>query len=368
MITVSIDVEETIMNEKQLSLSEEELTSLLNGLDDDIQVPLEVSSAWRSAVREEEKRMKRRGAIRMISSVAAAIVVILGATILMRGSGLMSARNSVEGMMPSEPARLYYTADNDAADTYLTVGYDSSVDTEESAVLGIMEDRALETIETTASTKASGTEAPAKTVMRTEANAVINTENVDSACDKVEQLVGEANGYVEWRSRILGGSDDISYRVNVPVAVAEDFGRKLLDAYPDASYTVTVRDESKLYADATERLNSLNLLADRTNELILTASEEELTGLYEKLSAIYDEMDELRAGIPDSENEYAEVNIIIHKLSKLSVSQKVGNAFENLKDGFMTDLGATVIILLPAAAIIVLLTAIFMRLKRKNGR
>ena len=356
------------MIEKQVKLSEEELSSLLNGFDDDIQVPLEVSSAWRSAVREEEKRMKRSRVIKMLTSVAAAVVVILGTTVLMRGSGLMDARTMNEVSVTSEPARLYYAVDNAATDTYLTVGYDSSIETEESAVFGIMEDRETEAIEAPAAAKASKAEAPVQPILRTGANAVIDTEDVDSTCEKVELLTHDAGGYVEQKVSILGGSEDVSYQMSVPVAAVEDFGKKLLDAYPDASFTVTVRDESKLYADATERLNSLTMLADRTNELILTAGESELTGLYEKLSAIYDEMDALRAGIPERDSEYAEVTIFIHKINKLSVGDKVGNVLANLRNGFLTDLGGTFIILLPAAAIIVLLTAIFMRMKRKNGR
>lgn len=356
------------MNEKQVNISEEELTSLLNGLDDDIQVPLDVSSAWRTAVRAEEKRMKQRRLVGMLSSVAAAIVVILGATILMRGSGLMGARNAVESKMPSEPVRMYFTADNAMADTYMTVGYDSSDENEESAVYGIMEDAVLTVSEMPAAARSSGAEAPMQPVLHTVANASINTEDVDSACEKVEQITFIEGGYVEQKIRILGGSEDITYYVNIPVSCIENFGNALLNAYPDASFTVTVRDESKLYSDATERLNSLTLLADRTNELILTANESELTSLYEKLSAIYDEMDELRAGIPERDSEYAEVTICIQKLMKPGVGEKVGNIFANIKDGFMTDLGATLIVLLPAVAIIVLLTAILMRMKRKNGR
>ena len=57
------------------------LRDTLNGIDDDIVVPLEAQAAWRKAVRAEAKQKNVRKWTRGLYVVAAALVLVLGCTL-----------------------------------------------------------------------------------------------------------------------------------------------------------------------------------------------------------------------------------------------------------------------------------------------
>lgn len=348
------------MNAEKVNISEEELTSLLNGLDDDIQVPLDASAAWRTAVRNEEKRTKRNRFVRSISSVAAAVIVLVGVTVLMRAGGYLNNRKT-EYLEDSAPAgRIYYTVSENDIAGYKAVGVDASASIAATASPVIEND-----MEETAEVPVSG-----GNVLYTSAAAEVPTDDVSAAYAAVDELVNCFGGYRKNESKRMSASGEgVDLTVSIPVEALEAFGKELISIYPKASFVISVSDRSELYADGTERLNSLELIAERTNELIVTASGDELNDLYEKLNAVYDEMDALRADIRSAEGtDEADVFIAIVKSGKHTIGNGISNIIGNLKDGFLNDTCATFIVLLPAAIIIALLITIIARQKRNNRR
>lgn len=52
----------------------------IRNMDDNIDVPLKARAAWRNAVREEARKRKTRSVLRIVYGVAAALVLVVGAT------------------------------------------------------------------------------------------------------------------------------------------------------------------------------------------------------------------------------------------------------------------------------------------------
>ena len=71
------------MKEKQtVLLTDEQISALLRGLDDSLEVPLDVSVAWKKAVKQEARRQRWFGHMRWTAEIAAAVVLILGTAFL----------------------------------------------------------------------------------------------------------------------------------------------------------------------------------------------------------------------------------------------------------------------------------------------
>ena len=78
------------------------LRETLNGMDDDIVVPLEAQAAWRKAVRAEAQRKSVRKWTRGLYVVAAALVLALGCTLIMNNDVFSSRRMDASPAEPSE--------------------------------------------------------------------------------------------------------------------------------------------------------------------------------------------------------------------------------------------------------------------------
>ena len=57
-------------------------------MDDDVSVPLEAQAAWRNAVRAEAGKRSRRRVLRVVYGLAAALVVAIGCTAVLRSDAL----------------------------------------------------------------------------------------------------------------------------------------------------------------------------------------------------------------------------------------------------------------------------------------
>lgn len=64
----------------------EQLHNALAHMDEDISVPLEAQAAWRSAVRAEARRRGGRKWLRVAYAAAAALVLVLGGSLMLKGA------------------------------------------------------------------------------------------------------------------------------------------------------------------------------------------------------------------------------------------------------------------------------------------
>ena len=84
-----------------------QLVQMLRGLDDEIVVPLDVQAGWRRAVRKEISAKKRKNWYRVLGTVAAALVVMIGSTFAMRGTDMVAFSNELS---PNETSGNTYVA------------------------------------------------------------------------------------------------------------------------------------------------------------------------------------------------------------------------------------------------------------------
>lgn len=89
------------------------LKDTLAHVDDEIQVPLEAQAAWRRAVRAEAGAKKRRGWMRGAYAVAAALVLVLGASFAMQAGN--TDNNTVTLSLCGNETSGIETSDNAAA-------------------------------------------------------------------------------------------------------------------------------------------------------------------------------------------------------------------------------------------------------------
>ena len=74
--------------------SAELLRDALAHMDDDVSVPLEAQAAWRNAVRAEAGKRSRKRVLRVVYGLAAALVVAIGCTAVLR-SDLLNPQNAM---------------------------------------------------------------------------------------------------------------------------------------------------------------------------------------------------------------------------------------------------------------------------------
>lgn len=202
------------------------LRDALRNIDADTFVPLEAQAAWRSAVKRERARKRKNTWIRSLTAVAAAAVVLVGSITLIGNQ--KNDLNTDGVMLESEAAPI---AVKESADT------DQGTDDEmlKSAPVPVAAEDSVET--TTSLFKADSAEKAAAHMIASDGESTILTEstqnetdyacwkkirveNLDSACNALEQLASEYEGSV---TRENGVDQEITYRVELPGAYLDDF-------------------------------------------------------------------------------------------------------------------------------------------------
>ena len=202
------------------------LRDALRNIDADTFVPLEAQAAWRSAVKRERARKRKNTWIRSLTAVAAAAVVLVGSITLIGNQ--KNDLNTDGVMLESEAAPI---AVKESADTDL--GTENVM--MESAPAPVA---AEDSVETTASLfKEDSAEKAAAHMIASDGESAglaesaqnetnyacwkkIRVENLDSACNALEQLASEYEGSV---TRENGVDQEITYRVELPGAYLDDF-------------------------------------------------------------------------------------------------------------------------------------------------
>lgn len=202
------------------------LRDALRNIDADTFVPLEAQAAWRSAVKRERARKRKNTWIRSLTAVAAAAVVLVGSITLIGNQ--KNDLNTDGVMLESEAAPI---AVKESADTDL--GTENVM--MESAPAPVAAEDSVET--TTSLFKADSAEKAAAHMIASDGESAILTEsapnetdyacwkkirveNLDSACNALEQLASEYEGSV---TRENGVDQEITYRVELPGAYLDDF-------------------------------------------------------------------------------------------------------------------------------------------------
>lgn len=351
-----------------------QLVQMLRGLDDGIVVPLDVQAGWRRAVRKEISARKRKKLYRVFGTVAAALVVMIGSTLALRGTGMdvfsvgtspnetavgtyaaagASAERRIAAKQGDRGETLRMTADTGTSVVLETDGDDQRTGGTVQEDEGTMSRQAAAAPDASAdepvvmmesATAQEETPKPTAPILVYGASREAETENFDQERDTLKALVSEYEGY--FASDLLTQDDGVrclTSEIRVPVEQLDAFVTALDDVGTTPSLESTAEDVATYYYDAGARLETQQAIAARLNQLIPEAQGDELQALNDQLEEAYAAIDELQKLLNryDSDVSYATVHMTLWEKSQFAPEPtKEPTLGERSRSGFQQSLHA----------------------------
>lgn len=300
-----------------------DILGALHDMDRDTQMPLACQAAWRKAVRAECKAKRRTPALRAVTSVAAALVLLISGTFYSRLNTASPMETPTLNPVSSavDPVPMSYTANNGGYRSDLSGGV------QQARSQRIVSDGPVDDNTATVSPEASpeatsdrlqNTAAPEDTVQSNRpmlaysAQLSVVSEDFEADVLNLSDLVQEFEGYDELSSQSgEEGARKLNMVIRVPAGRLDEF----VEAVSNLG-TVTLKerraeDLSSSYYDTESRIESLEAQLSRLNELMQTAQLSDITTLSEQIAQVQEELDTLngqRAGY-DNSLSYARVTV-----------------------------------------------------------
>ena len=299
-----------------------DILGALHDMDRDTQMPLACQAAWRKAVRAECKAKRRTPALRAVTSVAAALVLLISGTFYSRLNTASPMETPTLNPVSSavDPVPMSYTANNGGYRSDLSGGVQQAR-SQRIVSDGPVDDTA--TVSPEASPEATtdrlqNTAAPEDTVQSNRpmlaysAQLSVVSEDFEADVLNLSDLVQEFEGYDELSSQ---SGEEGARRLNMVIRVPAGRLDEFVEAVSNLG-TVTLKerraeDLSSSYYDTESRIESLEAQLSRLNELMQTAQLSDITTLSEQIAQVQEELDTLngqRAGY-DNSLSYARVTV-----------------------------------------------------------
>lgn len=300
-----------------------DILGALHDMDRDTQMPLACQAAWRKAVRAECKAKRRTPALRAVTSVAAALVLLISGTFYSRLNTASPMETPTLNPVSSavDPVPMSYTANNGGYRSDLSGGV------QQARSQRIVSDGPVDDNTATVSPEASpeatsdrlqNTAAPEDTVQSNRpmlaysAQLSVVSEDFEADVMNLSDLVQEFEGYDELSSQ---SGEEGARRLNMVIRVPAGRLDEFVEAVSNLG-TVTLKerraeDLSSSYYDTESRIESLEAQLSRLNELMQTAQLSDITTLSEQIAQVQEELDTLngqRAGY-DNSLSYARVTV-----------------------------------------------------------
>lgn len=382
----------------------ESMTRLLTmcaEMDEGLAVPLEAQAAWRKAVREEAasrgRKVSGKGAVfrRWTGGIAAALVLLVGGTFAYR-----MRDNAVPITLPREPSYVDSTAPNYYAGTRMSTTGTQAVpaqmrmetDGAVSGDTGAIEDAVFIDGEVAAQDQtAAGEEVQSEQVVLRTAERTLESSSFDQSLSYIQNLVTEYQGYFE-QSTVDGqsfeeGGQGRAAELSIRVASEslDDFLTSL-----DAVCTVTYKSESAQdisdrYYDVETRLESYRVQMERLNQLLGSASLEDMLLLEDKRTQVQQEIDSLEGQLKSwsGQAQRSTVYVTLREVEARDQVRSTGNGLgERVKTAFYDSLNwlngflqdAAVVLAIAAPVLVVLIPvlvvvwAIVAGVRHRKGR
>ena len=327
----------------------ESMTRLLTmcaELDEGLAVPLEVQAAWRKAIREEAAsrskgradKGKAKGARirRWAGGIAAALILLVGGTFAYRLGG--EAPPSPQPQMRSTVSKAA-GADYYSGTQLLGAANPAGVRTESDGEVDEALDAQLDA-GTSAGLADQGSNA--QVVLRT-AERTLQSSGFDQSLRSIEDLVGEYEGYFE-QSTVNGQSFDeggegrtADLVARVPTQSLDEF-LAMLDGLGTLTYrSESAEDISDRYYDVETRLNSYRVQLNRLNQLMGTASVEDMLMLEDKRTEVQLEIDSLEGQLKNwsGRAQRSTVYITLQEVEERGQVRPIGDSLgERVKTAF----------------------------------
>lgn len=378
------------------------LSTMCAELDEGLHIPLDAQAAWRRAVRDEAAKKKKRGAVSWVKTagaVAAAVVVLMGGTFMMRNGNFQ--------LSPDEPIQITTSGRNGA----VTADYSKYVEDElqEQPMSGAgnqwenpsfdidgQGSLAPQANAKVAATNDVGQPASDPDAARPErkliksANRDIETSKFESDLQIVrEMIVSDYQGYEEsfsqWGEPLEGKSGGRT--AYIAARIPSDDLDKFLDAM-DEAVTVTGQSEnttdiSAAYRDTATALANKKELRTRTQALIAQAqSVEELIQIEDRLTTLQTEIDQVENTIRGWDNQVSlsAVSITVTEVPDKSAVQpinattwgeRIKQSFSqsiNLFTGFVQDMAVFVALVWPWIVLLILVIIVIRAITKRRRK
>ena len=194
------------------------LRDALAHMDDDVSVPLEAQAAWRKAVRAEAGKRSKKRALRVVYGLAAALVVAIGCTAVLRSDAL-KPQNALTPNAGAQARAVEFTE--------MMVATDGEADAVQATYSLSAEDYA--------------------------AWKKYGVADFDRACQTLEELTAEYSGTA---TTDRGEADrEAMYRIELPAAYMEDFlnAASLLGTELDSELREESGETAVIYIQLTEQ-------------------------------------------------------------------------------------------------------------------
>lgn len=299
-----------------------DILGALHDMDRDTQMPLACQAAWRKAVRAECKAKRRTPALRAVTSVAAALVLLISGTFYSRLNTASPMETPTLNPVSSavDPVPMSYTANNGGYRSDLSRGVQQARG-QRIVSDGPVDDTATVSPEASpeaTSDRLQNTAAPEDTVQSNRpmlaysAQLSVVSEDFEADVLNLSDLVQEFEGYDELSSQ---SGEEGARRLNMVIRVPAGRLDEFVEAVSNLG-TVTLKerraeDLSSSYYDTESRIESLEAQLSRLNELMQTAQLSDITTLSEQIAQVQEELDTLngqRAGY-DNSLSYARVTV-----------------------------------------------------------
>lgn len=299
-----------------------DILGALHDMDRDTQMPLACQAAWRKAVRAECKAKRRTPALRAVTSVAAALVLLISGTFYSRLNTASPMETATLNPVSSavEPMPMSYTANNESYRSDMPGGVQQARG-QRIVSDGPVDDTATVSPEASpeaTSDRLQNTAAPEDTVrsnrpmLAYSAQLSVVSEDFEADVLNLSDLVQEFEGYDELSSQ---SGEEGARRLNMVIRVPADRLDEFVEAVSNLG-TVTLKerraeDLSSSYYDTESRIESLEAQLSRLNELMQTAQLSDITTLSEQIAQVQEELDTLngqRSGY-DNSLSYARVTV-----------------------------------------------------------
>ena len=252
------------------------LVAELNALPSSVSVPLAAQTAWRCAVREEGRpvlRVRISRFSRAVAGVAAALLILCGATFMTR---LPQAAQPVVLNDVHELASAYDRSQDEmeyAAPQGDVTAYGTQTGTQR--VYGRMSDGALKKEDTGTQTPlATGTADTSEVTAQKQelrlarsAQLQIETNDFESDCEMLENIVLSNEGYFELREKQGESEPSLHAVVRVPAEGLNDFLSQMEMIGQTVKRVERAQDLSADFRDVEERLNACQSKLQKLYEL-----------------------------------------------------------------------------------------------------
>lgn len=300
-----------------LLVEQEAMLLALSTMDDDLEVPETFSSGWRKAVQEEAlARPSKRGfaSWKYAVTAAAALVVVLGGTALMR-AGLILPDYANPKDQVSTAVSLEYDVAPSAASPATMMAYEMTGTASMKRSVDATVEGASYDVETEVEDAGSGNGA----ILLHSATINLSSERYDEVMASISSLLEANDGWVSYRSE-YGESLEVNpeagryayWETRVPVQALPQFVAAVSDLGHLTGSEMVTEDVSASYYDVQGRLDMYIAQRNRLNELMEKAEAvSDIIEIESKLGEVQYSIDSLSGRIQNWDSRAKDATVTI---------------------------------------------------------